>query len=116
MMDDFKNEMRNEIQNVLVGLRRNTESEDENEEAGEELEVEEAKGPIYEGEEIFLRVVVQVSKIHKVEVSNFSGSLNPKDLIDWIEDLENYFKFEDVKDQHRVQLAQTKLKGHATLW
>lgn len=98
MVEDFKNELRNEIQNMLAGLWRNPKSEDEYEEAGEELEAKEAEGLVDEGEEIFLRVVTQISKVHKVEVSNFSSSLNLEDLIDWIGDLEDYFEFEDVKD------------------
>ena len=28
---------------------------------------------------------------HKMEVSNFFGTLTPKDLIDWIGELEDYF-------------------------
>ena len=51
-----------------------------------------------------------------MEVSNFSGTLNPEDLIDWIGELEDYFELEDIEDPLRVRLAQTKLKGHATLW
>ena len=51
-----------------------------------------------------------------MEVSNFSGTLNPEDLIDWIGELEDYFKLEDIKDPLKVRLAQTKLKGHIALW
>ena len=53
---------------------------------------------------------------HKMEVSNFLGTLNPEDLIDWIDELEDYFELEGIDDPHRVRLAQTKLKGHAALW
>lgn len=53
---------------------------------------------------------------HKMEVSNFSGNLTLEDLIDWISELEDYFELEDIEDPLRVRLAQTKLKGHATLW
>ena len=53
---------------------------------------------------------------YKMDVFNFSGTLNPKDLIDWIGKLEDYFELEDIGDLLRVRLAQTKLKGHATLW
>lgn len=98
MMEDFKNEMRNKIQNALIGLRRNPEFEDEYKEAGEELEVKEAKGPKDEKEKRFLRAVAQVSKIHKVEVSIFFETLNPEDMIDWIGELEDYFDFDDIKD------------------
>lgn len=66
----------------MARLRRNPDSIDEYGEASEEIE--EAKRPEEEREEIFPRVVVQVSKVHKVEGSNFFGMLNPKDLIDWI--------------------------------
>ena len=53
---------------------------------------------------------------HKMEVSNFLGTLNPEDLIDWISELEDYFELENIEDPLSVRLAQTKLKGHATLW
>ena len=53
---------------------------------------------------------------HKMEVSNFLGTLNPKDLIGWIGELENYFELEDIEDPLRVRLAQTRLKGHVALW
>ena len=53
---------------------------------------------------------------HKMEVSNFSGSLTPEDLIDWIGELEDYFELESIEDPLRVKLAQTKLKGHVALW
>ena len=52
---------------------------------------------------------------HKMEVSNFSCTLNPKDLIDWIGELEDYFELEGIKDPLKVRLEQTKLKGHAAL-
>ena len=51
-----------------------------------------------------------------MEVSNFWGTLNPKDLIDWIRKLEDYFDLEVIEDSLRVRLAQTKLKGHVALW
>ena len=51
-----------------------------------------------------------------MEISNFLGTLNPKDLIDWIGELEDYFELEDIEDPLKVRLAQTKLKGHATFW
>ena len=51
-----------------------------------------------------------------MEVSNFLGTLNPEDLIDWIGELEDYFELEDIGDPLRVRLAQTKMKGHAALW
>ena len=51
-----------------------------------------------------------------MEVSNFLGTLNPEDLIDWIIELEDYFELEDLEDLTRVRIEKTKLKGHAALW
>ena len=60
-----------------------------------------------------------------MEVSNFSSTLNPKDLIDWINpkdlidwirELEDYFELEEIEGPLRVRMAQMKLKGHASLW
>lgn len=89
----------------MANLQRNMESKDGYEEAGEELKAEEAKGPEDKREEIFLRAVAQASKVHKVEVSNFSGTLNLEDLVDWIKEMDDYFDFEDVKDLQRVWLV-----------
>ena len=33
---------------------------------------------------------------HNMDVSNFLSTLNPKDLIDWIGELEDYFELEDM--------------------
>ena len=46
----------------------------------------------------------------------FSGNLNPDELIDWINELEEYFEYENIKDLDRVKYAQTKMKGHAKIW
>ena len=51
-----------------------------------------------------------------MDVSNFLGTLNPEELIYQIGELEDYFELEDIQDPFRVKLAQTKLKGHASLW
>ena len=58
----------------------------------------------------------QLKLKYKMEVSNFLGTLNPKDLIDWIDELEDYFELEEIEDPLRVRLVQIKLKGHATIW
>lgn len=58
----------------------------------------------------------QLNLKHKMEVSNLLGTLNPKYLIDQIGELEDYFQLEDIGDLLRVWLAQTKMKGHASLW
>ena len=52
----------------------------------------------------------------KIEVSAFSGSLRPEELIDWINEIDEYFECEEIKDPDRVRFAKTKLKGHANIW
>ena len=47
----------------------------------------------------------------------FSENLNRDELINWINELEEYFEYEDIKDLDRVKYAKTKMKGHAKiLW
>ena len=63
-----------------------------------------------------LRHGFQLKLKHKMEVSNFLGTLNLEELIDWIGELEDYFELEEIEDPLKVRLAQTKLKGHVALW
>jgi hypothetical protein len=52
----------------------------------------------------------------RVEVSCYDGSLKAANLIDWIGELETYFKYENVQDPNCVHFTITKLKGHVALW
>lgn len=47
-----------------------------------------------------LRAISNIGKRPKMEVLNFSGSLNLQDLIDWINDMEDFFEFEDIEEPH----------------
>ena len=46
----------------------------------------------------------------------FSRNLNLDELIDWINELEEYFEYEDIEDPDRVKLVKVGLKGHAKIW
>jgi hypothetical protein len=46
------------------------------------------------GEFRLIRAISKIGKRPKVEVSNFFRNLNPKELIDWINDMEEYFEYE----------------------
>ena len=37
-------------------------------------------------------------------------------MIDWINELEEYFEYEDIRDPDRVKFAKAKMKGHAKIW
>ena len=60
--------------------------------------------------------MTQFGKRHRIEISNYSKFLDPKELIDWINELEDHFELENIIDTQRVRLAQIKLKDHASLW
>lgn len=57
-----------------------------------------------------------MGKSHELDVSDFSSSLHLKDLIDWIDEIVDYFDIEEIKNPERVRLAHAKLKGHVSLW
>ena len=44
------------------------------------------------------------------------GNLNPVGLIDWINELEECFEYEDIGDLDRVKFAKAKINGHARIW
>ena len=46
----------------------------------------------------------------------FSGNLKSNELINQINELEEYFEYEDIRDLDRVKFAKAKLKGHAKIW
>jgi len=51
-----------------------------------------------------------------METPTFSSSLNPKDLIGWIGEMERSLEFEQSEHNRRVKFACTKSKGHASPW
>ncbi len=69
-----------------------------------------------EEEERLFRAISNLGKRPKFDVGMFSGNLNPDELIDWINELEEYFEYEDIKDLDRVKYAKKKMKGHAKIW
>ncbi|GLJ43029.1 hypothetical protein SUGI_0893000 [Cryptomeria japonica] len=43
-----------------------------------------------------LRAISQIEKRPEFEVSNYSGNLNPEEMIDWINELDEYFEYEEI--------------------
>lgn len=43
----------------------------------------------------------------------FNGSLNLEELVDWLNEMEEYFEFEEIEDPDKVRFSKTQLKGHA---
>ena len=63
-----------------------------------------------------LRTVLGSAVKPRIEVSSYVGGLNPEELVDWINELNKCFDYEEISEDKRVKFAVTKLKGHATLW
>ena len=63
-----------------------------------------------------LKQVLGSTSRPRPDLSNYNGSLNPEKLIDWINDMEKFFEYEEMNDEKKVKFAVTKLKGHASLW
>ena len=98
---------------VEAGRRRDLEVGDDNEEEAEAT----TDGSDGEGLEMrLLRSVLVASSKPKPELPNYDRSLSIEVLLDWISELDKYFKCEDVSEDHRVKFVATKLKGHVALW
>ena len=95
-------------------VRRRDKNEDEVE--SEEPFKEEVQYEIDPREIGFLRAISNIEKGPKMEVSTFIGSLNPKELKDWINDMEWLLECEEIEDLDRVKFAKTKLMEHANIW
>lgn len=82
IMEELKNKKRTKIKNALPWVRTNLEIEDEFEEASKDLEIANVEIPAKE--ERLLRVVAQVGKSHRIDVSCFISSLHLEEPIDWV--------------------------------
>ena len=67
-------------------------------------------------EEKLFKVLIKIGKRPKFEVPTFSGKLNPEELIDCINELEEYFEYEEIEDSDRVKFAKAKLIDYMKVW
>lgn len=51
-----------------------------------------------------------------IEVSSYAGGVNPEELVDWINEMNKCFDYDEISEDKKVKFAVTKLKGHAALW
>ena len=98
--------------NVVVG--DDSDEDEEEEEIGKEGEGEGEF--LNQAEQRLFRAITKFGKRPTIDEGVFSGNLKPDELIDWINELEEYFEYEDIRDQDRVKFAKAKLKGHAKIW
>ena len=52
----------------------------------------------------------------RVELPEFSGTLQAEGFIDWIDEVERIFDYKEVPEQIKVKLVAIKLKGRASAW
>ncbi|XP_074292222.1 uncharacterized protein LOC141619090 [Silene latifolia] len=62
------------------------------------------------------RVPEHTDKHLKVEIPEFSSSLNPDDLLEWIRDIDKIFEYKSYIDVKAFKFVVLKLKGYASLW
>ena len=63
-----------------------------------------------------LRTVPGSAVKPRIEVSSFAGGLNPEEIVEWINEMNKCFDYEEMSKDKKVNFAVTKLKGHARLW
>ena len=66
-------------------------------------------------EENLFKAIAKFGKRPKFDVPTFSRNLNLEELINWINELEEYFEYEEIEDPDRVRFAKAKLKGHVKI-
>ena len=98
--------------NIVVG----DESEEENEEGNIRQEGEGYGEFLNQEEDNIFRAISKMGKRPKIDVSVFLGNLILDELINWINEIEEYFEYEDIGDLDSVNFVKAKMKGHAKIW
>ena len=91
---------------------------DENEDEGEEGQVdqeEKQEEVLNIEEERIFKAITNIGKRPKFNVPMFLRNFNLEELINWVNELEEYFEYEQIEDLNRVMFAKVKLKGHAKI-
>lgn len=61
-------------------------------------------------EDRVLRALEGRSEAIKIDVSNYVGSLKLEELIDWLNDMGNFFEWKPMAEGKKMKFACTKLK------
>ena len=102
----MKSHMIVEIISAIGGVPRHMDTKDGYEEAAEDYElvgsggegrIDRVEKPMGNRASHFDRFGSQLKLKHKKEISDFLDTLNPKDLINWIGEFEDYFDLEEIK-------------------
>jgi hypothetical protein len=52
----------------------------------------------------------------KVDMPEFSGTLQAEGFVDWLNELERIFEYKEVPNRNKVKLITIKLKGKGSAW
>ena len=62
------------------------------------------------------RFVFGVGSSSRADVPFYNGSLDPEELIDWINAMNKHFDYVEVKEERKYIFVVTRLRGNASLW
>ena len=46
----------------------------------------------------------------------YQGAFDANELLDWINEMDKLFDYDETDDERKVKFTVTRLKGHASLW
>lgn len=52
----------------------------------------------------------------KPKLPTYDGILTAENLIDWINELDKYFDYEEIDEENKVKFVVSRIKRHETLW
>ena len=82
----------------------------------EQVYEEEEETTVENPEVKILKSIFGASSSSTDDVPFYNGSLDPEELIDWINAMNKHFDYVEVKEDKQVRFVVTKLRGHASLW
>ena len=63
-----------------------------------------------------MKSMIGMSMRPRPEVPMYQGGLDPNELLDWINEMEKIFDYDETSEERKVKFVVTRLKGHASLW
>ena len=81
----------------------------------EEIPEEEEETPVETPDVRMFRSIFGASSGSRDFVPFYSGSLDPKELIDWINAMNKHFDYAEVKEDRQVRFVVTRLRGACIL-
>ena len=79
------------------------------------IEIPEPGPPLFK-QEPFLKALKAFGGKILENVSLFHGNMDAEEALEWIESIENYFKYEGTIKAQKVRFAKSRLKGQALTW